>query len=375
MERVAEECARKSTSEIDNRVLRWTLQSSHQDHELEQLFASIPNFCGSRVLDDPLAAFKTSIGEKMADAVVGLMDRTLSSDLLPQSTKQRRIMICNRAMTEASLPINRRTLSRVLYNDWSGLLDSVEFGLMLRNARYRDPFAEYYSQCVISVVIARAKERDDRWFELATSQLRVSKPTLENYLAHGDSVLLANFTFICRRTFEAYIKHGWRCDVYSRSKTLQLVSQLDIQETLPELQHEFCVMWNELVRSTGNQRSRNLSIYILKHIRNVYYDLHQGTVAAPTAFSSTTSDRDIVLLFPQSYPLCTIARHRPAKGTSPEDVPSALQDLIPIATPAYTPRIIPAGSESHHLPVLPFPGTFGVIQGDACTHATSFSPN
>ena len=376
IDRVAEECARKSSSEVHSHVLLWTLQSSDQDHELEQFFASIPNFCCSKVLDDPLAAFKSSIADKMADAVVGLMDRTLSSDLLPQSTKQRRIMICNRAMAEASLPISRRTLGRVLYNDWGGLLDSVEFGLMLGNAHYKDQFAEYYSQCVVSVIISRVQEHDDRWFELATRHLGISKATLQNYLAHGDSMLLANCVFICRRTMEGYSKHGWRCDVYSRSKTLQLVSRLDIQETLPELQHEFCVMWNELVRSTGNQLSRNLSIYILKHIRNVYCGLHQGTVAAPTAFSSTTSDPDSILLFPQSYPSCTIARHRPAKGPSPEDVPFAAQDLTPVPTPAYTPRNVSAGSESHHLqPVLRFPETFGVMQGDARTHPTSFSPN
>ncbi len=376
IEEAAVESAQTLPSEIDSRILLWTLQTSDEDHELERFFANIPDFCSSQVLEDPLAAFKTSNGEKMADAVVGLMDRTLLSDLLPQSTKQRRIMICNRAMTEATLPINWRTLERVLYNDWSGLLDSVEFGLLLRNARYNDPFAEYYSQCVVSVIIAKAQEHDARWFELATAQLGISKATLQNYLARGDSMLLANCIFICRRTMEGYSDHGWHRDIYSRSKTLELVSRFSIQETLPGLQHDFCDMWNVLVRNTGNRRSRNLSIHILKHIRNVYCSLHQGTSAAPTVFSTTTSDRHSVLLFPQSYPSCTIARHRPAKELSPEDVPSALQDLAPVATPAYAPRIIPADSESHHLlPVLPFRETFAVTQGEACTRATSTLPS
>ncbi|KAH9073413.1 hypothetical protein EDB83DRAFT_71043 [Lactarius deliciosus] len=297
----------------------------------------------------------------MTDALVGLMARTLSSDLLPHSTKQRRVMICNRAMTEASLPIDRRTLERVLHNDWSGLLDSVEFGLLLRNARYGDPFAEYYSQCVVSVIIAKAQEHDDRWFELATDQLGISKATLQYYLAHGDSTPIANCVFICRRTMKCYSEHGWNRDVYSRSKTLELVSRFNIQDALPELQHEFCDMWNELVRNAGNRHSRNLSIHILKHIRNVYCGLHQGTSAAPTTFSSITSDRDSVLLFPQSYPLCTIAHH-PAKEKSPDDVPSAL-NLIPVATVAYTPRIIPVdGEKDRLLSILPFRETFGGIK-------------
>ncbi|KAH8993082.1 hypothetical protein EDB86DRAFT_3078935 [Lactarius hatsudake] len=362
MEGVAEEYAQKSTSEIDRRILLWTLQTLDEDYELERSFANIPDFCSSTVLEDPLATFKTPNGEKMTEAVVGLMARTLSSDLLPHSTKQRRIMICNRAITEASLPIDQRTLERVLYNDWSGLLDSVEFGLLLRNARYRDPFAEYYSQCVVSVIIAKAQEHDDRWFELATDQLGISKATLQYYLANGDSTLIANCVFICRRTMQCYSEQGWNRDVYSRSKTLELVSRFNIQDALPELQHEFCDMWNELVRNAGNRHSRNLSIHILKHIRNVYCGLHQGTSAAPTAFSSITSDRDSVLLFPQSYPLCTIAHHHPAKEKSPDDVPSAL-NLIPVATAAYTPRVIPVDSEKDHvLSILPFRETFGGIK-------------
>jgi hypothetical protein len=329
LERVAEECAQKSSPSVDRRILLWTLQSSRQDHELEQFFSLVPEFYSSRDLDNPLAVFKTSTCEKMADALVGLMARTLSSDLLPQLTKQRRIMICDKTMAKSPLLINQQTLGRVLYHDWSGLLDSVEFGLLLKKARYSDEFAKYYSQCVVSVIIARARQRDDRWFELATGQLDKPRPTLEYYLSHGDSILLANCIFISWRTFEAHKANGWHCDVYSESgsKTLELVSQISIQETLPELQHEFCDMWNELVRSIGNRQSRNLSIYILKHIRNLYCGLHQGTGAAPTSFTSSTSDRDSVLLYPQSYPSCSIRSHRPIK--SHEDGPFASQDSTP----------------------------------------------
>jgi hypothetical protein len=375
IQEAAEESAQKFSSEIDSRVLLWTLQASDEDHKLERFFASIPNFCGSKVLEDPLGPLKGSNSEKMADALVGLLDRTLSSDLLPLSTKQRRIMICNRAMAEASLTINRRTLGRVLYNDWGGLLGSVQFGLLLKNSCYSDPFAEYYSRCIISVIIAWAQEHDDCWFELATSQFGVTKVTLQNYLAHGDSMLLANCIFICRRTMEGYSEHGWHRDVYARSKTLELVSRFNVQDTLPDLQHEFCDMWNELVRNSGSQYSQNLSIHILKHIRNVYVAIHQGTSATPTAFSSTTSDRDSILLFPLSYPLCQIAHHRPEKEPSYEDVLSAPPDPAQVPTPAYTPRVIPTNSESCRLlPALPFPETFGAIREDARSYAPSSSP-
>ena len=309
IEEVAEESAHKLSSEIDSRVLLWTLQNSAEDHELEQFFANIPNFCNSKVLEDPLATFKGPNGEKMADILVGLLGRTLSSETHSHSTKQRRITICNRAMAEASLPINRRTLEHVLYNDWGRLLDFVEFGLFLKNSHYSDDFAEYYSQCLVSIIVARVQEQDERWYELATGQLGISKSTLESYLAHGDSMLLANLIFICRQTIITYSEHGWQCDVYSRSKTLQLVSRFDVQDTLPELQHEFCGLWNELVLNAGNRRSMNVSIYILKQVRNVYCDLHEGTGAAPTLFPSATSDDDVALLFSSSYPSCTIRNH------------------------------------------------------------------
>ena len=319
IEEAVEESALKSSSEIDSSILLWALQSSDGDHELERFFSSIPSFCSSKVLEDPMATFRTSNGEKMADALIGLLARTLSSNAVPQSTKQRRIMICNKAMTKASLPINRRTLGRVLYEDWSGLLDSVEFGLLLREASYSDTFAEYYSQCVVSVIIARAQQHDGPWFELATGQLRISRSTLENYLARGDSMLLANCIFISRRTFEAYNQHGWHCDVYSRSKTLELVSRFDVQHTLPELQHEFCDVWNELVRNTGDRRLRNLPIYILKHIRSVYFKLLRDTIAVPTAFTDTTPDNDSILLISSSYPSCMIERHHPKPSSAKID--------------------------------------------------------
>jgi hypothetical protein len=402
IEEAAEESALRSSAQIDSSILLWALQSSDGDHELERFFSSIPDFCGSRVLDDPMAAFKTQNGEKMADALIGLLARTLSSHAVPRSTKQRRIMTCNRAMAKASLPINRRTLGRVLYKDWSGLLNSVEFGLLLRNASYSDEFAKYYSECVVSVIIATVQEHDDRWFELATSQLRMSRTTLENYLAHGDSMLLANCIFISRRTFEAYDKHGWNCDVYSWSKTLESVSRFNVQDTLPELQHEFCDMWNELVRNTGDRRSRNLPIYILKHIRNVYFELHRGTIAFPTAFTDATPNNDSILLFPSSYPSCMIERHHPKsssikindvsvrvglsvittssgdsslispKETPPKDAPSGLDNATSVAMTSQT-QVTPVNGSQRLSPVLPPTRPRGVIEGD--THPNSFSPD
>ncbi|KAH8991156.1 hypothetical protein EDB83DRAFT_1083783 [Lactarius deliciosus] len=283
-------------------------------------------------------------------------------------------------MVGLSLPINRQTLEHVLYEDWGALLDSVEFGLLLRKAHYKNPFAEYYSQCVVSAIIAKVKVRDDRWFELVTGQLGISRSTLESYLEHGDSVLLANCIFLCRRTLDVYSEHEWNCDVYSRSKTLDLVSRFDIQDALPGLQHEFCDMWNKLVRNAGDRRSRNPSIYILKHIRNVYSKLHRS-IAAPAAFTAETSDDDIILLFPSSYPPCKITRHHPTCSAmvynvgvkrSEEPLPDDASPVLPIPVHA---RATPSNNGRWRFPPGLHSNPFSVIRDAIRTYATVLCPS
>lgn len=314
MEKAAEEFALKLPSDIDGRALIRTLEALNGDDELEKFFAGIPGLCRSAVDAYPQGAFRTTNGEKISEALVGFMYRTLLSNLIPESVKQRRIEICSKAINIASLPISRRTFDRVLYKDWGGLLNSVEFGLFLKRIVYHDPFGDYYSKCIISIIVATAQERDNRWFELAMSQLGVSESVLRSYLDHGDSLLLANCISVCQQTIHAYSQHGWDRDVYSQSKTLETVSRLDIRSILPELRNDFCKLWNETVvsaRDSSNHRTRTLSVNVLFHIRSIYIALHEGTSAAPTHFSTSTANVDPILMHPFSYPLCNIPNHSP----------------------------------------------------------------
>jgi len=93
---------------------------------------------------------------------------------------------------------------------------------------------------VDAALIATVQEHDDRWFELATSQLGKSRAVLESYLTNGDSILLANCIDICRRMIDAYSEHGWNIGAGSRSKYLEIVRKFDVRNTLPGLQHDFC---------------------------------------------------------------------------------------------------------------------------------------
>jgi len=309
MEKAAEEFALKLPSDMDGRALLRTLETLDEDDELETFFAGIPGFCSSVVDSYPESAFVGSNGENMSEALVGFMYRTLSSNLISESVKQRRIEICSKAIDTASLPISRRTFDRILYKDWSGLLNFVEFGLFLQGINHSDAFSDYYSQCVVSIIVATAQEHDTRWLELTMRQLGVSESVLQDYLDHGDSLLLANCTHICRRTIQAYSVHRWERDIHSQSKTLEAVSGFNAQRILPELRNDFCSLWNEIVESAHNYENRHVAISILKNTRQVYACLHQDT----TTFlndCTTPADDDLGLLYPSSYPFCNNPGHR-----------------------------------------------------------------
>ena len=313
-EKIAEETARKTSSEIDGHMLTWTLDSLYQDFELEQFFSGIPSFCNSPLLVDPLGTFVRPNKEKLLWALIGWMDRTSTSHLVPKEIKQRRTAIFMDAMDAASLPLNERILDHIFSEEWRGLLNSVDLGLFLKRRVDPDnPGATSYAQCAISIIISRERERDNRWFELTTRHLGVSGPVLRSYLAHGDSVLLANCMYITRYLIDIYSREYWVHTPGSKSKTFESVTQFDIQCTLPGLQHDFCHLWNETVHKAQNPEAfhiPSICVLALRHLRDAYISLHQDTEAAPTAFSAYTDIDDPILDEPSSYPLCNIGSHR-----------------------------------------------------------------
>lgn len=313
MKKAFENSALMLPSEIDYRALMWTFEALDEDHEFERFFSGIPGFFNSKVVHDPRGAFFDPNGEKLAEALSGFLDRTLSSKLVSRHLKQHRTTIFSKAMEVASLPINWTILDRVLHGEWDGLLNSVDFGLALQRVKYHDPFTTYHAQSAISITIARVQDHDHRWFELASRQLGIPGSVLQNYLVYGDSALLANCIRICRLTVRAYSEHGWYYrPAASQWKTLEAVTKLDARHTISELQHDFCDLWNEVIQlahSRDNRRMRSVSIEILRHCRHIYIALHRGSDAEPTKFTASTADDDRVLLRKSSYTACNIPGH------------------------------------------------------------------
>jgi hypothetical protein len=204
---------------------------------------------------------------------------------------------------------------------------------------------------MVAGIIARVPERDYRWMALVKDQLGISEVVLQDYLAHGDSVLLASWIHVNRRYVRFYQMPGPMVGSmrFVLPKFQKMLSQFDAQNALPELQHDFRALWNEITRT----HSKFLSSWFLSPVRHLYIALHQGTGAAPSAFDASTEDDDYSIHEdPSSYPSCNIPGHHPqinivaatAENTHPSAIP--LPTVLPphSVLSAVTPSTVPYGS-------------------------------
>jgi Family of unknown function (DUF6535) len=308
--KAVEESALDCSPELDGRAFIWTLEASDEDDKLERFFASLPGFYSSNVVDDPLGLSIQPNRERLSVDLMGLICRTLSSNVVSDSDKIRRMKVCAEAMEAVSLPITRGIFDALHQRDeWRGLLSSLDFGFLLRKANHNDRETAYYSQLLISTIIANAQKHDARWFALVTGQLGIQESVLSRYLYHGNSALLANCIHVLR-----CIVRNPRCPIGSESliAILKSVSKFAVQDTLPELQHEFCALWNENVfgmRNSEDPLIRHTSLTVLGHVWHIFLNIHQGTGATSHAFS--TADHDDIRRYRSSYPLCDIDAHYP----------------------------------------------------------------
>jgi hypothetical protein len=312
LEKTAETVALKLTYEIDGRALLWILNCSDEDKELELFFASIPDFSRSNVVNNVVSTFFIPLTEKMTEALIGFIHRTLTSNLVTQKVKKRRLDVCWKAMDVVPFRISPQIFQRFLYADWDGLVSAVEFGLLLGSADRNDPVTTYHSRVMISIMLPRVQvdKRDQKWFELATSHLDISKSELEAY--RKDDLFLASCIHFLRTIISDFFWIPSRGDGATLRKTLELVSSFKIEDTLPDLQHEFCRQWNDTVdiaRIVENSHDRSASVEILSKLRHAYLALHRGTNSAPTAFSASTTD-DHILTSSSSYPRCRVPGHQ-----------------------------------------------------------------
>jgi Family of unknown function (DUF6535) len=310
----AQETALKLSAEIDGQVLKWTFDSLDEDHELEQFFEGIPGFCVSKVVNAPRRILAELDNSTLTAAFEGFLDRTCSSSLLSERARERRVKVCMLAVDALDCPFPfLGFLFEVFQGGMDGVLRSVQMGHSLRSrccSSDSDSETAFCAQWIVSGIIAMVPERDYRWKALVMDQLGVSEDVLRDYLAHGDSVLLANLIHITHQFFRFFGRLS-PLESFTLSLIQRTISKFDIQTTLPGLQHDFCGLWNEISLQAHNDGSHKIPFYLLRCIRHLYVALHQGTDAAPTAFSTSTADDDHIFEQPSSYPLCNIPGHQP----------------------------------------------------------------
>ena len=158
-----------------------------------------------------------------------------------------------------------------MYTSWSvfdygvDLLRSVDIWQSLGSTS-GDQVSGLCSKGIIAGVVAGVSERDERWKALAKDQLG---EVFQKYVAHGDSVLLANLIHITRPLFRLCLE-DIQDMAFPLMAILRCISEFDIEQTVPDLQYDFCALWNEITREAHDRGSYHIPVYILSRIRHLY---------------------------------------------------------------------------------------------------------
>lgn len=310
LEAVAKDKASHQAPGIDFDIVDWTVDALHDDHVKEQFFGVIPGFynseVGKKIQGHPVGLFSNKFMRSLNE----FLDRTLSLDSISESVRNSRLSICLNAANIGLDPYaSSQTTRRIILNEnWYEVPPSAQTWYILRRwAKSDNKHIVASGRCIIARIIAKAWKHDETWIALAMDQLGVSEDVLKDYLAHGNSVLLANLIDITRLFFENRIPY---LDV------LRSVSEFSVQDVLPDLQHQFCTLWNKIVQDARSQPEalHNDSAFILEEIRATYNALHPSGAAG-----STTNDNDQPSPTP-NHPLCTdpdrLSFHQPISTNS-----------------------------------------------------------
>ena len=308
MQKTAEEAALNSSSDIDTRAFMWTFDCLDEDHELERFFSGFPGLRSSKLVDNVLPSLTFEQQWDFRETLTGLLDRTFSSDLLLASVKKRRALICAKAVHPAHIPDAYSVLDRILSEyQYSGPVATGIVNILRGWGNNMDADHFLHARAINSMTIARVQPRDDAWYILASNELGVAEAVLRTYATHGDSLSLAILIHVVRQHFSHFRESSWPTSGFLL--VLEAASKFNVADTLPGLQHKFCVLWNQIICEVQNKGNLFMTSRTLRKIRNVYMALHQDTDRAPTRFYPSTDDEDRIMYLPSSYPMCDIPAH------------------------------------------------------------------
>ena len=105
----------------------------------------------------------------------------------------------------------------------------------------------------VAGILVSVREQNDSWVTLAA---RVLERDLQDNIALGGDDMCYFVT--CQ-----YLRSG-----SPKRSIWEGLSKLDIRNTLPRLQHDFCTLWNEIVQKAWNRGFNSDPVHILRWIRH-----------------------------------------------------------------------------------------------------------
>ena len=303
VEDAAWEKALEPSSEIDLGIFERTINTLVDDDSLEKFFEAIPAFFNSERDLCLEKDFPEGLLVTFWYAMDGFMGRTfaLPSNSDTKKIKSRRVTICEDIINIIPLPFYMHPTVdylRLYYENLRGNFERMQ--AMERWAHNTSHGVSFAARLRFAKSFVKNQDPDDRWIALANRVYHL--PDLDVDLDR-DNVILAILISVCRQA-----KHSE--ELLLVRILADSVTRSGISDTRPVLQHSFCTLWNDLVEK-AKANPYDVHVKILKLIRHLYNDLHQGDDAPPIAIPSPAYPDDSILDQPSSYPLCHIRSHHP----------------------------------------------------------------
>ena len=266
--------AHRSSREIDTRTLSWAFDFVDDEDELEQILASIPGFYKSSLVTDSREILSET-SETISSAVLQLMDRSLSSDLVDETRRQKRSTVCSKVL-EILPELQRATMRQSIGFIGTDMFKWIELGLL---ANQDDSFE---AKCVTALITAHTRGSDERWSSAMMHQLGLS-----GHISQGDDLLLYNLLDFVRWMIFHYnvVPHP---DYKLVENVLPALRRFSVTSASPERQHQFCFMWNAILNF---QEQFGQATDFMQHAGG--YDVfHRARIEAPNLVRNLTRNMD-----------------------------------------------------------------------------------
>ncbi|KAI0252039.1 hypothetical protein BJV78DRAFT_1282032 [Lactifluus subvellereus] len=318
-----EDMAQSRSSHLDTSVISGTFNTLDGDRDMEQFLAGVPGFYNSVKVNKDRYNFERLNSKQLPASIISFLDHSLSSDLLSESSKQERIENCLKAIHSNPLLLECTFRQALLSTSHSAVFKCVDFvHLTLAQSHNNDvdPRVREYARCVVAVAINRISDYNDKWTGIIQRHLGLPESRMNAYRSQTDSVRLCNLIHLIRQFKLNASRLRERGDFGPEGvwhNSMMEARRLEAANAAPELQHEFCALWNELARVAKGQEpepvapqtARLNTMHILSVIRNVYIPLHGVMGFLPDEYHDRPRDDDDLLESAPSYPVCHDPNH------------------------------------------------------------------